>query len=564
MTSSAEQEEGCCSQDSGGENSRQTDNFKTPHRAQAVCLEDHKVEEQTVPSPVLSLEYSSYSHPSFAKYLHQSIEEAVGKTPTLNKWFSPSPPDHSSSKGKCFLTSRINKTFMPSSLDWEDLPFSESLTEFLCEQNKDVDIVYETEPHLNVQNQKEMSRNTPEDKNLSVTATPVCQTNKEITHSNLQMLLDISNSPALNGGGRHDLSEQVCKNPVGCTNKSTAINICLLECNQEDEKASFLSFENEEEQLEGDAYDCSADLFSSSLMTDINLNTAQEDTVRTTTEVCPMRSTPDKQRPKRNKRINRDSLIPLGTQDLDFVPPSQSTPIVKVAVVSRSPAYLHRTSTLGQDSCAFNRNQPELDIKRTAKNTTPLSRFYCVGGNQLSQCDRESTKENQLRRRTTSSSHRFTPKRSFWKPDKHQIHLLAQQHPRVQREALKTASTGGIIHKCDSSACDVTVCESEDSEEIIVPPTPAVTTQHSVKLRRRRLTDDSTLGSIWEGQQGVGVKCKRTLLDQSLTSSQGFHVQTGDSDSVGKTGLDASNRYPLDDENEACDWSRDLFSDSLV
>lgn len=355
----------------------------------------------------------------------------------------------------------------------------------------------------------------------------------------------------------------MCKNPVGCPNKSTAINMCLPDCNQEDEKASLLSFENEEEQLEGDAYDCSADLFSSSLMTDMNLNTltAQEDTVRTTTEVCPVRSTPDEQRPKHDKCFNRDGSIPLGTQDFDFVPPSQSTPIVNVAVVSRSPAYSHRTSTLGQDCCAFNRNLPELDSKWAAKNTTPL-RFYCVGGNQLSQCYRESTKENQLWR-TTPSSHRFTPKRSLWKPDKHKIHLLAQQHPRVQRGALKTASTGGINHKCDSSACDVTVCESEDSEEIIVPPTPAVTTQHSVKLRRRRLTDDSTLGFTREGQQGVGVKCKRTLLDQSLTSSQRDLVQTGNSDSVAKRSLDASNHYPLDDENEACDWSRDLFSDSV-
>ena len=555
MTSSAEQEEGCGSQDSCGDNSRQTDNFKTPHRAQAVCQEDHKVEEETMPSPVLSLEYSSYNHPSFAKHLPH-IEEAVGKTPTLNKWFSPSPPDHDSSRGKCFITRQVSKAFLPSSLDWENLPLSESLTEFLCQENKDVDIVCETKPHLTVEIRSQ-------DKNLSVTSTPVRQTKKEIRNSNLRMLLDITNSPALNGGGRHDLSEQVCKNSVGCPNKSTAINMCFPDCNQEDEKASLLSFENEEEQFEGDAYDCSADLFSSSIMTDMNLNTltAQEDTVRTTTEVCPVRSTPEKQKPKHNKCTTRDSLIPLDTQDLDFVPPSQSTPIVNVAVVSRSSTYSHRTLTSGQDYCAFNRNLPELDSKRAAKNTTPL-RFYCVGGNQLSQCDRESTKENQLCR-TTSSSHRFTPKRSLWKPDKHKIHPLAQQHLRVQRGALKTASTGGINHKCDSSACDVTLCESEDSEEIIVPPTPAVTTQHSVKLRRRRLTDDSTLGSTRERQQGVGVKCKRTLLDQSLTSSQRDLVQTGNSDSVAKRSLDASNRYPLDDENEACDWSRDLFSDSV-
>lgn len=52
--------------------------------------------------------------------------------------------------------------------------------------------------------------------------------------------------------------------------------------------------------------------------------TTQEETVRTTTEVCPVHSTPDKQRLKHNKCINRDNLIPLGAQELDFVPPSQS------------------------------------------------------------------------------------------------------------------------------------------------------------------------------------------------------------------------------------------------
>ena len=72
-----------------------TENFKIPHRAQAVCPDDHKVREETVPSPVLSLECSSYSHPSFAKYPHPSIGEAVRQTPNLKKWFShPSPPDH--------------------------------------------------------------------------------------------------------------------------------------------------------------------------------------------------------------------------------------------------------------------------------------------------------------------------------------------------------------------------------------------------------------------------------------------------------------------------------------
>ncbi|XP_070762520.1 uncharacterized protein ddias [Enoplosus armatus] len=572
VTSSAEQEEGCSTQDSGHENSRQTDNNKTPHHIQEGCLENQATEE-TVRSPLLSLECSSYNSPSFAKYTYSSFEKSVGNTNNLRSWFSPSPPGHNCSKAKGFCTRQLTKTFLSNSLAWEDLPFSESLTEFLCEENKDFDIVSETEPHINVKNQKEMARNNLEirsqDENLSIESTSSCQSNTQITDSHSRILLDITNTPAPNEGDRRDLSEQVYKSPVGCVNKSQARNICSHECNQEDEKDSSLSFENEEEeQLEGDTYNCSADLFSSSLMIDMNTNTLNmhAETVKTTTEACPLLSKPDKQ-PLRN------SLIPPGTQDLDFIPPSQSTPIVKVAVVSGSPASTYRTSTLGEfsshfdsrDSCAFYGNMTGMDGKKPSKITSPLCKLNCVRANRLSQCGRESTKENRVWGTTSSShSHRFTPKRRFCKPDKHKNHLLAQQHPRIQRGALNAWSTGRINHKCDSSDRDVTVCDYEDDEVIIVPPTPAAKTRLSVKVRRRRQTDNSSsdLGHTGEGD---GVNYERTLLEQTLTSSQRGLAQTGscDSETVNEGSLDGSNCYHLDYENEACDWSRDLFSDSV-
>lgn len=585
VTSSAEQEEGCSTQDSGDEYSRQTDNSKTPYHALRGCLENHEVPKERALSPLLSLECSSFSSPSFAKYPYSCVEKTVGNTPILNTWFSSPPPDHNSSKG--FSPRQLAKTFLSSSLAWEDLPFSESLTEFLCEENKDFDIVSETEQHPNVQNQKEAPRNkleiSSQDKNVSHKSTSVCQSNTQITDSHSQIFLDITNTPAPNGGDRHDLSDQVYKNLLGCANTSQARNICSYECNQEDEKASSLSFENkEEEQLEGDTYNCSADLFSNSLIIDMHTNklNTHAESVRTTTEACLLlskpkeqhtrsekskHSSPDKQKLESKKHIYRESLIPTGTQDLDFIPPSQSTPIVKVAVVNGSPASSYRTLAEfssqpdSQDFSAFHRILPELDSKRTASTTSSLCKLNCVSTNQLSQCGRESAKENLAWSMTSNGdSYRFTPKRRFWKPDKH------KNHQWVQRGALNTGSTGRINHQCDSTDFNVTVCDYEDSK-VIVPPTPAAETQLSVKLRKRWQTDNSSsnLGDSWQGQQGDGVK--RILLDKTVTSSQRGLAQRGncDSETVDEGSLDGSNSYLLDDESEARDWSRDLFSDSV-
>lgn len=541
VTSSAEQEEGCSTQDNGDENSRHTDSNKTPHRAQRGRQDDYEVTEETLLS--------------FVKHPHSSNEKAVGNTPILTTWFSPSPPGHNSSRAKGFSTRQPTETFLSSPLAWDDLPFSESLTEFLCEEHKDFDIVCGTEPHLNVQNQKEATRNNLEirskEKNLLSESTSACNT--QITVSPSRKLLDLTNTPAPKGSDRHDLSDQ---NPAECLNKSPDRHICSQSRSQEDEKVS--CFENEnEEQLEGNTYNCSADLFSSSLMIDMSTNTlsTHAETVKldrwhlSSETVNVPRSTSDKQKLKSHKRINRDSLNP---QDLDFIPPAQSTPIVKMAVLSGSPASSYR---------AFAEFSPQPISTNPAKTTSSLCELNCVGSNQMSQCGGESAKEN-LSWSTTSSRHsqRFTPKRRFWKPDRQRSRPLAQQHLRVQKGSLHTGSTGRISHKCDSSDCDY-----EDSEAVIVPPTPAAKTLQSVKLRRRRQTENgsSDLGYTQEGQQGGGVNCKRTLLAQSLTSSQRGLLQTGSCEMVDEASPDGSSCSRLDDENEACDWSRDLFSDSV-
>ncbi|KAL7397542.1 hypothetical protein ABVT39_023707 [Epinephelus coioides] len=566
VTSSAEQEDDSSTQDSRNENSRQT-----PHHAQRGCSQNPKVTEERALSALLSLECSSSSGPSFAKYPLSCVEKAVGNTPILKTWFSPPPPGHNTSKDLS------TKTFLSDSLAWEDLPFSESLSEFLCEENKDFN--KQTELHHNVQNQKETSKNNLEinSQDKSVSHKSVCQSDPQITDSHSQILQDITHTPALSGGDRDPLSDQVYKDPLGCASTSQARNVCFHEGNQEYKKECSLSFENEEEEeLEGDTYNCSADLFGSSLVIDVSTNklNTHAETDQTATEACPllpeprkkhMRSekathlTPDKVTLKSKKCINRRSLIPTDTQDLDFIPASQSTPIVKVGVVTGS----HRTLTLAevssqpdsQDSGAFNRRLPELDSKKST--TFSLCKLNCVSANQLAQSVRDSTKENSAWS-LTPSRHRFTPKRRFWKPNKHKNNLSVQIGA--------PGSTGRIPHKWDSSDCDATVYDCEDNE-VIVPPTPAAERQLSAKLRRKRRTGNSSsnFGCCWEGQQGDGVNCKRTLLDQTLSSSQKGLAQTGncDSEKVDEGSLDGSNCYPLNDENEACDWSRDLFSDSV-
>lgn len=523
VTSSAEQEEGCSTQDSGDEDSRQADKLRTPHLRHRGCMESHKATEEM-----------------------QFLEKSTRNTPILSSWPSLSPPG-CTTKEKWFSPEQLTETSLQSSVAWEDLPFSESLTEFLCEKNKDFDTVTEIKLHRNVQEPTEAPGNSPEI--------------------------------------RSQHSDQECKNPVGSINKSQAKTSGSHECNPEDSKAALLSFESEEEEpLEGDAYDCSADLFSGSLSGDTitdPLNT-QRQSVGTD---CPVLSKPEKRHLGSEKTttdrelnsqkcIKRDSLIPPGTQDLEFIPPSQSTPIIKVKSGSSN-----RSLTLSEcrsqpdyaDSSAFHRNLSECVSYRAAKAPLFLCHLNCVSTNQVCQCAREATKEN-LMWSTASSRHsdRFTPKRRFLKVERNEKHLLTQQHLRLQRRAQNTRPTGSINHRYSAGHCDVTGHDPEDSKEVIVPSTPAAKTQKTVKHRIRKQADcsGSSFGYTLEGQQGDGANCERTELDQRLASSQRGHAKSGHFDPMNvfegtQRDFEGPCSYFLHDEDEACDWSKDLFSDSV-
>lgn len=529
ITSSAEQEDDSSSQESRA-------NSTALYPGQRGCLEKHKVTEERPPL------HSFYSTPSFAKYQESSFTKCVGNSPNLTTCFSPSQFGHK--RYSLAANEFSSRTFSANSVAWEDLPFSESLTEFLCKENKET-----------------------ADNNLEISNTTV---------SRSQLLLDITNTPPPTGGDSHDLSNQVCKNHVESLNRTPSRIICSNECNQDDDEASSLSFDKEdEEQPEGDTYNCSADLFSRSLVnsTSTEMLSTHAETARMTKEACSLfctqdkkqlrtenatvtYSTPNTQKLKSSERNKRDSLVLRDTQDFDFVPPSQSTPIVKVGVV---PPESSTTRNLTSEFCSQT-DTVTVDSKRPSTTTSVNYEVNVVRTTRLSQVGRESTKENLAwNTKPSRRSCRLTPKRRFWKPGNHKNQ--AQQQQSIQRMVLHLRSTGTIQTKRDSNVCNVTTCDFEDSE-VAVPPSPLA----GVTLRRRRRTGNSKdyLGSPWSGLQGDGVYCKRTLLDETPSSLRRL-AQLGkcDNETADASSVDGSKDFLLDEENQTCDWSRDLFSDSV-
>ncbi|KAM8895146.1 uncharacterized protein ddias [Spinachia spinachia] len=536
VTSSAEQEEGCSLLSGGDGIGPRTENQEARRWAPVGRPEDHEVREAKALCAPLSLGCRTPSSPSSSKY-----EKAVEHTSVLNTRISPALRGHNLSNERGFSTRRPAHTVLSSSLASGDLPFSESLSEYWCDDNDHLDIV-ETKPHVN-----ELEIGS-QDKKVSRKSNSDFQSNTQMTDSQSQILIEIPNKPGVNGGDRHDLPET----PDGCASSQAK----LFFSNWQEEKGP-LSSENEEEQLEGDLYNCSADLFGSSLLSEM---TTHELCAHAKSVVAAKRSEKDSlSTPNKPKRINRDRLFATDKQGVDFIPPTQSTPIVKGTAVR------HRHSTLteissptdGPDSCAFYRNLPEFALSHSR--TSPLGELNCVSAGQ--RYGRESIRENRDWEKTFSRhGHRFTAERGLWKAGKRKKPLLTQQHPRVQRGTLNAMSFGRITHKSYSSDRNVNVNDSEDGE-VIIPPTPVPETRPRAKLKRRMQTGEGSGHSDYSKK----VYCKKTLLE-TFTSSQGGPARTEhcDSKTVEEGIRDGPCRYlPEDDHDEACDWSRDLFSDSI-
>lgn len=511
MTSSAEQEEeGCSTQDRGDDNSRQLENSTTSHPE----LEKHKVTEEG--ASLLPSEQSFCNSSSLIGYSNLSFGAVVGNGLGVKSCFSPVPPVCKSFSliPEELSTSQHARSILSSSLAWEDLPFSESLTEFL---NKDFEVVGEIKP--SVQSEKKTPGTHLEITNPAVKWTSACQRNARVRSGHPSILSDISNAPAPEGGDGLDLPDQEHNGPEG-------ENVSRRECISESVKA-FLSFE-EEEQLEENSYNCSADLFSNSLGNSRDGENTDAEPERSTTGKHWLSSKTAQQSP-RDEDIAQ--LTPLrlqiskcskrdgsshGTEHFDFVPPSQSTPIVKLGVVTQS-------------------------LSMSVSNRAG-----------------EFSKELLMRsRRSHRRSNSFTPRRKFRKTDQ-----WLQVGQDVKRSTLNSESARTINYEQDSGVKRVTVCDSEDDDGVVAP-TPVGKT-----LRRRQETEggSSDLGLIRKANQRNGVDCQRLVQNQTLTSPHSREAQTVNykTQTVDEGRRDGSNGNHLDDAHQSCDWSRDLFSDSAA
>lgn len=514
MTSSAEQEEDGRNQDSGDEDDSNAERSSSLYPQKGDCPKGHEDSEETAASPL------------------KKEVTLLSQWTVLGLW----SPGHSS-QAKWLSTTDLTEPSTSSSVAWEDLPFSESLTDFLCEkQGCDV-----TQPEINSHNKRETPRIRPQDQISSIHSSPA---------SARVLLMDITNTPAVKEADGHGFSKRVCKNHVTSVNNSRAKNTCPEGCSQE-----------KEEHFEVDVYNCSADLFGNS----VTVNTVTDTPNRTVRSVTKKRlRMSDKRRssekmtvsgvtPSKHKlaqKGNDNSLLPPDTPQLDFIPPSQSTPIVRAG----SPASYRCCTSVGLGSLTDSQESSDLESHTPAKISLSLCKFNPLV-QPLCHCEPSKTKSE-------SRSNKFALKLQFWKPEMTKRHLLPLQPLKVQRAAPDIAPTEKVNNRWDTSSGDVIACESIN--EMPIPPTPPAKTQPSGNHSRRSQADNGSpnLGRFWEGEQEDGLNYGGTARNQTFTSlCARLQTRNQDSKAVGQGILGASPH--LLDETKACDWSRDLFSDSV-
>ncbi|XP_075906430.1 uncharacterized protein ddias [Nelusetta ayraudi] len=445
VTSSAEQE--CCSnQDSVDQDSSQRGEFHTPRPLRSRGPEDLSHTESLL-TPL------SFSSPLADRYSHVAFEGESGKPPSINSCTNLSPAGHIS-KATGFSSRELDETSLADSVAWEDLPFSESLSKFLFEENM-VCNVSKTEQKVNVQNQVETPKNNSKlisrERHFTSKSALLPRRQTQMAVRRSQTLLNITNTRHI-ADDHHELPGHACRNAVRSVTRRQSRNFTFEEHHLEDAKTSLLSYDGEKEEAFGrDSYNFSADLFSSSLVNNITTN-AHTETVRTSFAVLPAAG----QKSPEGETM-RESFMPADSQDLDFVPPSQSTPIVKAAV---APGCSYRPNRFG---------------------------------------------------------HCFTPKRSLRKVGGDKNQQLIRQHVGARIDSPSVASTQKIRHQCDSGSSDLTVCGDEDSRGGIFPPTPVAKTKQIRKDQMRARIDDN---SVSLGQPKHRVPGKRVRLNQTPSASQ--------------------------------------------
>lgn len=417
---------------------------------------------------------------------------------------------------------------MSSSVAWEDLPFSESLTDFLCaKQGCDV-----TEPKINAHNKTETPQIRPQDQSLSIHSSPASAS------EHLQVLMDITNTPAVKDAH------------VTSVNNSHAKSTCSDGCGHE-----------KEEHFEVDVYNCSADLFGNSVTVNTVTDTPNR-TVRSVTKTRLLMSdkrrsrekmsvsgvTPSKHRLTQKRNNNRDRLLKADTPQLDFIPLSQSTPNVRAG----SPHPYRCCTSVGLSSLPDNWESSDLESHTPAKVSPSLCKFNPLV-QPLCHCEPSKTTSD-------SRSNKVALKLQFWKPQMTKRHLLPPQPLEEQRAAPNIAPTEQVTNRWDTSSG-----ARESINEMLIPPTPLAKTQPGAKHRQQSQADNGSpnLDRVWEEEQKDGVNCGGTARNGTCTSLRArLQSRNQDSDAVVEDVLGASPSFLLD-ESKACDWSRDLFSDSV-
>ncbi|XP_014846777.1 PREDICTED: DNA damage-induced apoptosis suppressor protein [Poecilia mexicana] len=517
VTSSAEQEERS-SQDGADQNSRLTGCSPAPLPVQRVHTQNHPGTKES-PAP-LKLESSFHIHPSFTGDSNSSCAGSAGNSFSVKTCCSPSQPRYKSCSftPKELPTTHQSQTFLSSSFAWDDLPFSESLSEFLCKQDEGLNVLCKT-TNLNLQHEKQTTGTFAEIANRSAEPAASClNTGEMISTDHLQ---DIANVPTIDREGQHILSDRDWKS---CGERMSRPEDNMIPRYDE----AFLSFEKQEEQNEVDGYNCSADLFGDSFVhpatytthtrterspSDAHFRFAEMNVQHVKNEASSVsHSTPDKRKLKSDLCAKRDSV---GLQDFDFVPPSQSTPIVKAGGMTRSPAVT---------SC------------RCLKDETP----------------KENLRWSVRSRRWKS---KIIPGRRFRKDEKCKERLPAGQQVTRQRGATSFESPSPTSQKRDSEASNVTVWDYDNAEGV-VPPTPAHKMQLRVSFRKKWQTENGrrASGCNMRRSPGAGGNDGRALWDQTQAN-----------ETEGERDLDGSKDHLTEDGgNLTCDWSRDLFSDSYL
>lgn len=544
VTSSAEQKESDSLQDCGDKTSIQIDNSAISHQVCRGCQQKHAPTEK---KSVFHFE-ESLSSPSYDQY-QNSLKKSARTSSKLSTSFTLSEAAHSIHDDKVTELSpkELTRTLLSSSVDWEDLPLSESLTEFICGGNKDFNIVVDTEPNIIVLHQKNSAGSLMEMKNLTNETTFAGQRYTQLTESHSQILRDVNNVP--NDHGRQEFSKQESKSMI---------------FPQFDNQNEFkLHFENEEQHSIEDGYNCSADLFGNSSLVCVNAKmlSSKAEIVGTTTEVCPLSLNPDPKplNQSSSKNYSRDSLTIQ-----DFIPSSQSTPNIKACMshlfksACRKLTHEFSSEADRQYSEGYFENMCELNSKKTVSATFLHPQLNSlVSAGQLSQCGNTYANEKPILSTTPS---RWSYKRmGRWlrKLDENKNPLPSHRYFGMQKRRRNLQLSGAMSHRHVSGVLTESVSDN-DSSEMLVPPTPVRKSLQSVPQHETQQPADcsSPLSSSIVQQQRVTDDCKITVISA--------HRGEGPTECVANDGnLDLSNDFLPVFESWKGDWSRDLFSDSV-